>query len=466
MAASQESTGNQESSSKPVTLSTLQKAAIKLEVATVRTQSLKCTLSSPGKIEAIPTMQFALHAPLAGTITKIAIGPGQLVHVGQVLAVLQSPDLNRLSAETLQGKTQVSSEISQAQVLLDDEISESKSKLDFAQANYERDKALFERGLASQEEVQLALSDLGVAQARSKAAVRKREVTLKALQEKYSVTLEPLNKRLELLGVSDTDIKAMMSSKNAIGSVPIRSTCEGLVTEIKASVGQSIDPSVLLFTVTDINKVWATAFAYEEDVSRLRQGEKVRVKVPSLPNEVFEGVLTFIGTQVDSQTRTLPVRAEISNPLGVLKPDMFATLDTEIDKSAHGIIVPREAVITHDGESLVFLEERAGYVPATVKVGRAFGNQLEITTGLSAGDKIVVHGAFSLLAEWLKEQQGEKAFSQPSGDGEAESGDVKKEASGPTGLSQSVVFGIAIAAFFAGVIVTAFVLRSTKGKGG
>ncbi|MBU6455445.1 MAG: biotin/lipoyl-binding protein, partial [Cyanobacteria bacterium REEB67] len=209
-AASQEA-GNKDSSPKPVSLSTIQKSAIKLEVATVKTQSLKGALSSPGKIEAIPTMQFALHAPLAGTITKIAIEPGQLVHVGQILAMLQSPDLNRLSAETLQGKTQVSSEINQSEVLLEDEISESKAKLEFAQANYQRDKVLFERGLASQEEVQLAQSDLGVAQARYKAAVRKREVTLKALNEKYSVTLEPLNKRLELLGVSKQDIKAMMS---------------------------------------------------------------------------------------------------------------------------------------------------------------------------------------------------------------------------------------------------------------
>jgi len=457
--------------SKVVSLSSSQKLALGLKVVTVEKHSVKSSLTSPGKIEFIPSLQFALHAPLAGTISKIFVQPGQIVHVGQVLALLQSPDLNRLAAETLQSKAQVTSEIAQSRVLLEDEISESKAKKAFAEANFQRDSMLFAHGLASQEEMQLAKSDLEVAEARNKAALAKKDVTLKALQEKYAVTMEPLDKRLQLLGVNAKDVSAMLANRNAISLVPIRSTGDGLVTEIKATVGETIDPTVLLFTVASISRVWATAFAYEEDVSSLHIGERVWVKVAAIPDHTFEGKLTFVGSQVDSQSRTLPVRAEINNPRFDLKPDMYATVEIEVDHALERIIVPRDSVITHGGSSLVFVEREGGYLPTDVQLGRPFGNRVEIKSGLVVGDRIVEKGSFPLLAEWIKKQQGEEAFAHASGDGEAESGEEKKSESpnasdkaGGNGLigGQSLIFGIVIAAFLAGSLVTALVLRARK----
>lgn len=445
-----------------VRLSDTGKAAIKLQVKPVIEQAVGQSISLPGKIEPIPTMQYAQHAALAGKIIAITVKPGQFVHAGDSLAIIQSPELNRLAAEALQAKAQILSDINQQKVVLEDEVKQSKAKLDFAEANYRRDKMLFDHGLASQEEVQLAFSDLGVAQSRQKAAIQKRDVTLKSLREKLAVTMDPLRKRLELLGVSTKEVDTMLSSEKSIGTVPIRSTNEGLVTEIKASSGQSIDPTVLLVTITDIRTVWATASAYEENIARIAAGQGVNVSVPPYPHLVFHGGVTFIGTQMDLTSRTLPVRAEVGNPQLKLKPDMFARLDIQTTGTKLSILVPQDAVVERSGESIVFIEKDGGYSLTKVDVGKVHGESVEILRGLNVGDRIVTRGAFALLAEWLKMQSGEGAFSRASGEGEVETQEKTEAPSAPS-ISPFMVAIFVLLAFVAGIVLTFLVLKARKG---
>lgn len=445
-----------------VRLSETGKSAIKLEVRRFYEQAVERSISVPGKIEALPTMQYAQHAALSGKIIEISVKPGQFVHAGDILAIIQSPELNRLAADALQSKAQIQSDIAQQKVLLEDEVKQSKAKLDFAEANYKRDKMLFDHGLASQEEVQLALSDLGVAQSRHKAAIEKRDVTLKALNEKLAVTMDPLRKRLALLGVSQNEIIAMLASDKSIGTVPIRSTNEGLVTEIKATSGQSIDPTVLLVTVTDIRTVWATASAYEEDIAKVSVGQRVSVSVPPYPKTIFRGRITFVGTQMDSVSHTLPVRAEIDNPQLQLKPDMFARLDIETAGTRMAILVPQDAVVERSGESLVFVEKDGGYIPAKVDVGKVHGQDVEIVHGLRSGDRIVSRGTFALLAEWLKQQSGEGAFSRASGEGEVETKEGTEAPRTAASINPFIVALLVLGAFIAGVALTLLVVKGRK----
>ncbi len=385
--------------SKPISVDAVGKAALGLQFFRVQKSTSPVKIKTTGKIEAIPTREFTQHSMLSGNVTTVKIMPGDPVTAGQTLLIIDSPELNQLASETLQTKEQIENEIKQAGITSDADIAQAAAQYQLTQANYNRDKLLFDKGVAAEKDVQTSLADMDVAKSRVDAATKKKNATLDNLRTKLRISVETLTTKLSQMGVQASQIKEVLRSKHTITSVPVTSARAGIVSEILTSAGQSISPNVPLVKVSDLNRVWATADIYEQDIASVRLDQPVAVQVAAFPGLQFDGRLTFIGKQINSLTRTLPVRIEIANPDLKLTPDMFADLNIQTASMVSAILIPKEAIVDRAGQSIVFKQIAGKYVPVEVKTARTFSDQVEVTSGLAPGDVIVSRGAFQLNGE-------------------------------------------------------------------
>lgn len=450
-----------------VSLTPLGLQAAGIEVQTVAPAELPNQISVPGKIEIIPTMKFDQHAALSGRIAKISVQPGDHVAKGQTLAVVESSEMNRLAAEFLQSRLDATTEFASQRAKLETEVKQAGDNLRLAEENLKRLRRLFEDKIAAQKDVLQAETDFSLAKSRLEVAQQSRDIMMKTLKSRIKLIQMPIRQRLEIIGVGSNQIDEMLEKQETITAVPVVAARGGIVTGITASPGMSIDPSTTLFTIADLSKVWATAHVYESDMTRMHLGETVDVKVQALPGETKRGTLTFIGSQVDAATRTLPVRTELSNTDGRLKPDMYAELVIETAESMPVVAVPKEALVSvasPAGSAVFVVDGSSNYRLVRVRTGRELGDRVEVLDGLKAGDKIVVRGAFQLNAQLLKEHGGEELFVQAT-EGERFEDHAVDNKAGSMQMSMQMILIIVGAAFLFGFGISALLMfRSSHAK--
>ena len=287
-------------------------------------------------------------SPIAARVVKLLAGPGDAVKAGQVLAELDSPDLGKARAEYLA----------------------AQARADFAHRTLERKRTLAADRIVPAREIQEAEGEAAHVDAELRAA-------------RASV------------GAFGTDMGRGASH------VLLRTPIGGTVIERHAVVGRLTDPAAPLFRVGDLSRLWLTVQAFERDAVRLKPGVSARITFPALPGKKFEGAVTLIGREVDATSRTIPIRIEVANGDGVLRPGMSASASIPLgDDQAAVVTVPIAAVQRVEDRWSVFLPTS----PATFEIrpigrGRELDGEVEVPSGLKAGETIVVDGAFLLKAE-------------------------------------------------------------------
>ncbi|MBZ0184638.1 MAG: efflux RND transporter periplasmic adaptor subunit, partial [Candidatus Obscuribacterales bacterium] len=207
--------------------------AIGLQLVTVKKSPLPLEIVTMGKIEAMPTKSYTQHALLSGRVHEVDVEPGDMVRAGQILTVLDSPEINRLAAETLNSKNMIEAEIKTKKSNYASEHRQCKAKVDLARANHERQTTLFKEKIGSKKELDMATAELSVAESQLENTITRQAVETAALEIKLKVTIRSLIDRMKQVGVSDETIKKMLISENAILKVPVRSTRSGVVTEVR-----------------------------------------------------------------------------------------------------------------------------------------------------------------------------------------------------------------------------------------
>jgi Cu(I)/Ag(I) efflux system membrane fusion protein len=211
--------------------------------------------------------------------------------------------------------------------------------------------------------------------------------------------------------VTDEQIAELEKTGEVISNFPIYADRSGTILATKAEVGEYVKAGGALYTYTNLNNLWALFDAYEQDLAQIKVGDKISFSIASRPGENYTARVTFIDPVIDPETRTAAVRAEVNNRLGRLKPEMFIEgriqvrnnlVDKFDDDSAEELIVPRSAVLWTGNRSVAYVELPNMEVPTyefrEVTIGERAGNNYRITTGLTAGDRVVVNGAFQIDA--------------------------------------------------------------------
>lgn len=414
--------GNQaseNSSSVQVDTETAKRLGIKVE--SVKRQRLAVGIKTTGQVETLPSQKAEVTTPISGAkVVELLVEPGAVVKKDQAVAVVTSPDLVTLRVES-QGKlaeSQADSNYSEADLRLAQqnyekyqqiaaaEIAQAESQVTFAQEKYDKDRVLATEGAlprrnALESQTQLAQAKAELTKASSRRDVIEAENQLKRAQ----ASVEVAKKRIQLSNATyQTRLQQLGNSANSKGLVTVTAPISGRVVDREVTLGQSFnDVGGKLMTIVNDSQVYATANIYEKDLSKVRTGQQVSLKVASVPNRTFTGRIAVVGSVVEGETRIVPVKAKIDNPSGILKPGMFAELEVLTDQTSTATLaIPRSAIVEANGKKQVYVQNGNAFQPTEVTLGQTSGDMVEVNTGLFEGDSIVTQRAPQLYAQSLR----------------------------------------------------------------
>ncbi len=299
-----------------------------------------------------------VFTPFAGRLRKPLVEVGQSVAKGAPLAEVESPDFGQAQAE---GR-------------------KAESDLRLAERNLARLRELFEHGAAPRK-------DLESAEAEQARAVAERERT---------------SARLAAYGGSQTTVDEVF-----VLSSPI----PGVVVERNANPGQEVRADQMLanapqffaplFTVSDPARLWILIDATEVDLPRLKPGQSLTINSRSYPNSSFTGRVEVIAGFLDPITRTAKVRGLVDNSGGLLRAEMFVTVELPASETAQAT-VPARSVFLKGENHYAYVEESPGqFVRREIHVGAEEGGKWVVLSGLTPGERVVTEGC--LLLEQLRD---------------------------------------------------------------
>ena len=205
--------------------------------------------------------------------------------------------------------------------------------------------------------------------------------------------------RLRLLDVSEKQLAEIEAHGQPIKDLPFLSPVTGYVIEKNVVAGASVEPKALLFRIADLDRVWIEAEFYSAELELVKTGAAASVTFPYLPGQQVAGKVSYIYPYLDASSRTGRVRIELKNPGLELKPDMYANVTVYVDLG-NRLVVPKTAILPAGDRQFVFLDLGEGRLrPQRVETGVETGDDIEIVSGLKAGDSIVVSGNFLIGAE-------------------------------------------------------------------
>jgi cobalt-zinc-cadmium efflux system membrane fusion protein len=292
-----------------------------------------------------------ISSAIAARAVRLVAAPGDRVAAGQSLLELASLDVGKARGE----------------------YREAEARRALAAQALTRKRGLAEERIAPLREVQEAEADVRAAEAAFAAA----------------------DATLESLGVE---------SAGQGGAFALRTPIAGVVLERSVVLGQVVEPGRVLFRVADLRTLWLVAHASERDALRVRGGSFARVSLPALPGKTFTARVALVGKQVDAASRTIPVRLQVKNEDGELRPGMSATVWLPVGEGGTLVTVPAAAVQRlHESWCVFIPKDEGAFEVRPVARGRDLGGEVEVLSGVSPGETVVVEGAFLLKAE------GEKA---------------------------------------------------------
>ncbi len=206
--------------------------------------------------------------------------------------------------------------------------------------------------------------------------------------------------RLANWDIPDEEVKALARSGETRRTLTLRAPASGIVLEKKALQGMRFMPGEMLYQIADLSAVWIIADVFEQDVGLVRVGSRAKLTVNAYPGRTFEGRVTYVYPTLKPETRTIPIRIEIANPGGLLKPAMFAEVELPVGTAAKALTVPVSAVIDSGTRRLLFVQKAAGrFEPREVRVGARSDAFIEILDGVKDGEEVVVAANFLIDAE-------------------------------------------------------------------
>ena len=205
--------------------------------------------------------------------------------------------------------------------------------------------------------------------------------------------------RLLTLGMSSAQVDEIARTRQLPTQIKITAPAEGFVLTRNVSIGQKFQRGDELYRIADLRRVWILADVFGRDAESIRPGMDAEVSLPGRGRTLRARVSAAVPPQFDQASQSLKVRLEVENPHYVLRPGMPVDVEVPIAFPA-AIAVPVEAVADSGVKQIVFVERsRDAFEVREVKTGWRARDFVEIVSGLSVGDRIVVSGTFFLAAQ-------------------------------------------------------------------
>lgn len=284
--------------------------------------------------------EATIAAQVKGQVTEIRVKEGEAVEAGTVLLVID-PERRELEVASAQAQ-----------------LAEAQAELAVAKRNYQRTKRLSKDNVAS-------------------------EARLDEDRTRESLARSAANGAEARLGLA----------RRALEDSTVSAPFSGLIARRHVSVGEYLSIGAALFDLVALDPIEVEFNLAEVDSSKVALGHPVEISIAPYPDETFAATVSVISPTIDPRTRTLRVKAELPNPDGRIRPGLFAHTDLGVSERLGVIVVPDDAVVQRADGAVVFRLDDSGRAERRlVETGVQLDGWVEVSSGLSPGDVVVVRG--------------------------------------------------------------------------
>lgn len=342
------------------------------EVTTARAEvrEIKTSVHLTGVVGAART-NVARIAPLAhGVVTEVFVNLGDYVEAGGPLVSFDNVELGVAVAEFISASA---------------DLRGARAALTAQEVILARSSQMLGVGAIARTEHEIRAARHRAAEAR----VRVQQARAAQYEEQLH-RFGMAEEEVEKLALSDAAIAHRETSISTL-----RAPFSGLITAYDLSLGETIDESSQVLTITDLSTVWVLASVFEHHLEAIEIGKEVEVHVPAYPEIAFSGRVTYIADVLNLQTRSTEVRCVVENPGFRLKLGMSATIDISGEHFVGSLTVPASAIQTVDGRKVVFVQaSESTFAVREVEVGVETAGWIAIRSGLSVGEIVIEDGSF------------------------------------------------------------------------
>lgn len=326
-----------------------------IRLAPPRAATLEQSLEVAAEVELNPDRVAHISPLVAAKVLRVDVRKGDVVKPGDTLVQLRSVELGQARAE----------------------LRRARALMDVAQRNRERQRQLRKEGITS--ERSLLEAELAFDQANAE--------------------LEAARSGLLVFGLSGGNGPDMT----------LNSPIDGTIISRHATRGENASPDDTLFVVADLSTLWVIGQVPERSVSQVKVGMPATLRLTAFPGKSWSGKVDYVGSTLDATTRSLPIRVEVENSEGLLRPGLYGTIGLSADTSLSStLLVPIGAVQSVEGRDVVFVpgDHPGEFKSQPVKLGKSGRDFVEVIEGLDASSKVVVEGAFLLKSEMVRGELG------------------------------------------------------------
>lgn len=367
-------------------------SGIPVKVAQAEIKPVQDNVFATGRVRLVEKQEFYSYEET--TVKEINVSPGEIVHKGQVLGLLDAGDLeDKLSNAKANYAVQLSNlesalnprpeEIAQLKA----DYNKAEASYQNAQKNYARIKQLHDQDAVSTQELELAELELIAKETEYKNAESRLKIK----------TSGPTGPELTSLEAQVEQARIQMElAQRQLDRTTLTATMDGFVIAVEVAEGDHINPGTRLITIGNTDKVEVTAGVSEADSGRLKTGQPVKVTAAALPDREYTGILhsvspgALVKTGNQGSQIEVPVIVRITGNADGLRTGYTVDLTITTVDIEKALVVPYEAVVENDGKRVVYVVENDTAREKKVETGLDIGLYTEIKSGLKEGDKVVV----------------------------------------------------------------------------
>lgn len=323
-----------------------------IETMSLSVKNISTMLKINGKIDVPPQNMISVSVPLGGYLKSTDLLPGMKVKKGQVIAVIENPQFIQLQQDYLM----------------------AKSKLHFAELDYNRQKKLNQSQASSDKVMQQAQSEMN----------------------SQRIMMNTLAEQLQLVNINP----GSLTSGNIRKSVPVYSTINGFVSKVNVNIGKFVNPSDVLFELINPNDIHLNLKVYEKDLGMLKIGQRFTAYTNTQPEKKYDGEIILISKDINADG-TADVHCHFEQYDHNLTPGMYMNAEIETQTSFSNAL-PEESIVNFEGKDYVFVQEkRQTYKLIPVMLGEAENGFIQIKNFEDFKNrKIVTKNAYTLLMKF------------------------------------------------------------------
>ena len=346
-----------------------------------------------------PREKSDVGAKISAQIKKMALLKNKLVRAGEVIAVLESRDLQAQRAEAVAALNQeranersvTTGTIPQTNAQDQKALRDARAKAATARATFERRQVLYEKGGISKKDLEASQLDLTTAE--NELRLAEQTITLRA------TSLNPNDRALAAARVAQAQ-QHLATLDAQLSYATIRAPITGIVTDQFQYQGEFAAAGGKLVTIADISEVIVKAPFADTVVAELKVGDPAAVLPTDTSSEEMKGRITLLSRSSDPTNRTVEVWVTLANGAGKLRANGAAQVTISANSKNDAVVVPASAVTldaSNANEGTVMVVDAASVAHETkVTVGIRTNDKMEITSGLQGGETVVIEGNFSL----------------------------------------------------------------------